>query len=216
MPADGGRTAVSDAEPTSPLERVLVVIRNEGWRALWFRVLGILGYRRLLLVDRPLELPFEVKPPPPGYEIERVDASAIPELIEMRRTFTEAELERRFQTVDTCFVARSHGEVVSASWASVGRAWIPYLECELKLAADEFYVDDSWTRPEHRGRGVGSAVALRRLQHYQRAGYRRAVSVVLPEKALWGVLAFRRRALLTSLRLGGRTWHWRRPIRQDR
>lgn len=156
------------------------VLRREGPRALWFKILGETVYRRLLMVERPLSEPVpEVKAGVP-VEITLLSGNEIAEYREFRPETDEAELRSRFAAGQRCFVTRHAGRIVSARWAAVDRVWINYLSLELRLAPDEAYPYDLFTTPEFRGQSVSPVTSAEMLRYFQREGYRRMVGTVLP------------------------------------
>jgi L-amino acid N-acyltransferase YncA len=162
------------------LARGREVLRQEGLRGLWFKILGETVYRRLLLVERPLHEPVpEVKARVP-VQIGLLHKNETGEYREFRPETAEAEIRSRLESGQWCFVARHQGRIVSARWAAADRVWIDYLSCELTLAAGEAYPYDLFTSPDFRGRAVSPVTSAEMLRYFQRAGYRRMVGTVLP------------------------------------
>lgn len=192
------------------LTRLISIWRSEGPQAVWFRVLGVLGYRRMLLLECPLTSPIEVPTRPPNYEFALVDRSAIPALRTLRSDLSASELESRFANDDVCLVARFNGQIVSASWASKRKAWIPYVDCDLDICDDEVWLCDAWTNPEHRSAGLVHFLATDLLRRFHEQGYRRALSAILPERKLWSETGFRSYGILSSMRILSRVFHWQR------
>jgi hypothetical protein len=196
---------------SAALERGGDVLRREGLRSLWFKILGATVYRRLLLVERPLCEPVaEVRAGVP-VEVSVLDRSEIAEYRAFRPDTEEAEVRSRLDGGQRCFVARHAGQIVSARWAAVDRVWIDYLSCELPLAPDEGYPYDLFTAPGFRGQAVSPATSTRMLRDFQRAGYRRMLGTVLPGNA-----ASLRASAKTGYRPCGRIgyvgigpWRWR-------
>jgi len=163
------------------LERAREVLRQEGVRGLWFKILGDTVYRRLLLLERPLQEPIcEVKARIP-IEISLLQKSEIAEYVEFRPEVEGAEVEAQLNAGDWCFVARHQGRIVCARWATTRPVWSDYLSCELRLATDEVYIYDVFTKSEFRGQAVSPATSTEMLRYFCTAGYRRIVTMVLPE-----------------------------------
>ena len=138
-------------------------------------------YRRLLLHDRLLE---ESVP-----EIK----AAFPVTIDLLKK-TEADDYLRFRNEEDpvlvaewlnaghlCFVARYEGRIISNIWASIHRARIYYLDCEINLMPDEVYLYDSLTLPGFRGKSIIPAIRAEMIRYFRVAGYRRMITGVLPE-----------------------------------
>jgi RimJ/RimL family protein N-acetyltransferase len=163
------------------LERAGEILRQEGVRGLWFKILGDTVYRRLLLLERPLHEPSgEVKAGIP-VEISLLQKSEIAEYVEFRQEGKDTEVEAQLEAGDWCFVARHQGHIVCARWATTGPVWSDYLSCELRLAADEIYIYDVFTKPGLRGQAVSPATSTEMLRYFRAAGYRRLVTAILPE-----------------------------------
>src|SRR5215471_12011986 len=72
-----------------------------------------------------------------------------------------ALLAARFQRGARAFVARDcDGRIAAWLWVSTGREWAEPLGRWLHLAGDECYAWGAGTRPEHRGRGLFTALLL--------------------------------------------------------
>jgi hypothetical protein len=195
------------------LARARQVLRREGVRGLWFKVLGATVYRRLLLVERPLADPVpEVRATVP-VEVSILDGSEVAEYRAFRPDTEASEIGSRLDAGQRCFVARHAGRIVSARWAAVDRVWVEYLSCELVLAPDEAYPYDLFTAPEFRGHAVSPVTSAEMLRHFQRAGYRRMVGTVLPgnEASLRASAktGYRRCGRMGYVRIGSWTWRFR-------
>lgn len=163
------------------LQRIGEIVREEGLRTLWFRILGELGYRRMTLLQRaPLEPISEVVTRLP-VTIGLLERTKITEYLKLRVGTPAREIERRFDAGHCCFVARYQARLVSTSWAATREAWMHYLSCEVPIAPGEVYIYDSFTRTDFRSYGISQAVGVEMLRHFHRAGYGRAVRAVSPE-----------------------------------
>ncbi len=162
-------------------QRTGEIVREEGLRTLWFRILGELGYRRVMLLKRCLLEPIPDATPRLPVTIGLLEKTEITEYLEFRVGTPVGEIERRLEAGHCCFVARYQGHLVASSWAAIAQAWMHYLACEVQVASDEVYIYDSFTRPDCRGRGVSPAIGIEMLHHFRAAGYRRAVRTISPE-----------------------------------
>jgi len=163
------------------LERASEVLRQEGVRSLWFKLLGETVYRRLLLLERPLQEPIPTVTARVPVEISLLQKSEIAEYREFRAETHVSEVQARLDAGHWCFVARHQGRIVSARWATTDGVWIDYLSCELRLAVGEVYPYDLFTRPDFRGQSVSPVTSAEMLRYFRTAGYRRMVTTVLPE-----------------------------------
>lgn len=163
------------------LERAIEVLRQEGLRSLWFKILGDTVYRRLLLLERPLQDPIPAVTARVPVEISLLKKSEIAEYMGFRAEANESEVQSQLDTGHWCFVARHQGRIVSARWATAGRVWSDYLSRELQLAPGEVYFYDGFTRPDFRGQAVSPVTLAEMLRYFRAAGYQRMVAAILPE-----------------------------------
>jgi GNAT superfamily N-acetyltransferase len=163
------------------LERAKEVLRQEGVRSLWFKLLGETVYRRLLLLERPLQDPIPTVTACVPIESSLLQQSEVAEYLAFRPEASEAEVRSQLEIGDWCFVARHQGRIVATNWAATNRAWLDYLSRELRLAPDEVYAYDSFTAPAFRGQNLGPALVVEKLRYLRAAGYRRMVCTISPE-----------------------------------
>jgi GNAT superfamily N-acetyltransferase len=179
------------------------------------RMAGALVYRHLLVVGRSL-----VEPDP------EIDASVplslgflarheIAEYLSFHPGETFAEIERRLDRNDVCFLARSGGRMVGAMWTARRSSFVRYLRTEFTIAQDEVYLYDVYTAGAWRGRKIAPALYRRVFQHYRPGGVRLVVGALLPENH-----ASMRSLASTGFRVIGRVGYlalgpWRRHFRRD-
>ncbi len=163
------------------LARAREVLREEGARSLWFKILGETVYRRLLLLERPLQEAIPTVTARVPVEISLLQKTEIAEYVEFRAGTDVAEVQSQLDAGHWCFVARHQGRIVSARWATAGRVWIDYLSSAFRLAADEVYIYDAFTRPDFRGQAVSPVTSVEMLRYFRAAGYRRTVATISPE-----------------------------------
>ena len=87
------------------------VLRREGFRALWFKILGETVYRRLVLVERPLALPVPDVAARVPVDVAFLQPTELAEYRAFRPETSEAELESRLRAGQICFVARHRGRM---------------------------------------------------------------------------------------------------------
>jgi ribosomal protein S18 acetylase RimI-like enzyme len=186
--------------------RALAVLRDEGFASFGFKVASTLGYRRLMLLERPLE-----GTPPRlacglALGIELLAPRDVDDYLAFRPESARERILDRLRAGQACFVARHEGSVVSACWATTQPAWSEYLACEIAVAAGEVFMFDAFTQSEYRGRGIAPALCAQQLIHYAQAGLCRATRAVLPENVpAWRAHAkagFRPYAVIRTLRIG--------------
>jgi SAM-dependent methyltransferase/GNAT superfamily N-acetyltransferase len=163
------------------LKRAAEIWREAGLQGLWFKALGETVYRRTVLVERPLHEPIPRVSTSLPVTIGLLSETEINEYLNFRPETHPLEVRNRLEAGHLCFVARYEGRIVSAAWIATERVWIDYLACEIRLAADEAYLYESFTSPESRGQNIPAVRATHEAQHFRDAGYRRLVAVIMPE-----------------------------------
>lgn len=189
----------------------MAVLRDEGPRIFWFKLLGTLGwYRRLILLERPLAqaVPdFAARLP---IHIDELHESERDAYAAFRAGAEPARLAARFRSGNQCFVVRHQGRIVSACWAARGRVRVEFLECDIQAAAGEVYFFDAFTLPSYRGMGIAPALCLHQLRYFREAGLDRAVRATAPENEpalrAHAKSGFRPYAVIGRLKIGP----WRR------
>jgi GNAT superfamily N-acetyltransferase len=180
---------VADAVPRSAyptgsaIRRALVTLRDEGPKSFWFKVLSECGYRRLLLLERALDQPIADFTPALPVDVAMLAESEIDDYLAFRASTSRGEIADRLRSGQMCFVARHEGRIVAAAWVAVQPVLVPFLGCQIEMAAGDAHIYDKFTLPAYRGEGISNAVRTHHLKHLQRAGYRRATGAVLPENA---------------------------------
>lgn len=196
------------------LQRAVEVLRTEGPMSLGARILGEVGYRRVVLIERDLSAPparVEARIP---LTIGPLRESEVEEYVAFRPGTDPAEVYRRLRDGHMCLVARHEGNIVHTCWVATGRARIEYLRRELSLPPDTAYVYEAFTAPEFRGQGISAARSLYLQEMLRRAGYRRAIAVIVPEnRAAFRPpekAGYRRAGVLRTLWFGPWRWHFGR------
>jgi GNAT superfamily N-acetyltransferase len=163
------------------VKRASEVLRDEGVKNLWFKILGQTVYRRLVLMECPLDQLLGSVTPRLPVVINRLISSESDAYAAFRPDADPSDMRRRLEAGHLCFVARHEGQIVHACWAAAGRAWIDYLAYEMPLARDEVYQYDSFTAPAFRGHNLAAARVIEAARYFRQAGYRRLIAVVSPE-----------------------------------
>jgi GNAT superfamily N-acetyltransferase len=176
------RVAGKSAYPRgNAVRRAFVTLQQEGPRSFWFKLLSELGYRRLLLFERPLDEPVPDFAPSLAVEIARLAESELDEYLGFRPGTEPRDVIERLRSGEMCFVARREGRIVSGGWIAVQNRWIDYLGCAIDMAAGDAYSYDKFTLPDYRGHGIFNAVRTHHLRQLRAVGYRRAIVTVVPE-----------------------------------
>ncbi|KAB2888835.1 MAG: GNAT family N-acetyltransferase [Desulfobulbaceae bacterium] len=186
------------------------VVRSEGVKSLWFRILGELVYRRLVLFScRQERLP----PGLPGSA-----GLTLATIADSERDAYERfrgggiDCRRLLQSGKRCWVLRSGSEIVSSCWTATDFAEIPYLGLRIRLAPGQVYLFDTYTAPACRGRSHASRLVAELARTCLQQGERAVISAVLPENrggmTLFGRLGFRQAGVVGYFGIGP----WRREF----
>jgi GNAT superfamily N-acetyltransferase len=165
----------------SYLRRAAEVLRSEGVRSLWFRILGETVYRRMILIERPLHQPGTEVQPVIAVSVSLLHPNDLDEYFAHCPHADAAGIRTRLKRGYKCFVARHQQSIASTCWAAIGSARIDYLDCEIQLAPDEAYTYDSYTAPRFRNLNIAAARGNEMVLHFRHLGYSRFIAAVMPE-----------------------------------
>lgn len=107
-------------------------------------------YRRMVVVTKQVEPDVAIHRADIDAVIETLDASHVPAYLEFKPWAIRADIEGRIARGHRCMAAWYQGKIVHAAWAAENRAHIPYIHSDILLEPQEFYIYDSYTRPEYR------------------------------------------------------------------
>ena len=106
------------AYPTgNVIRRALLTLRDEGLRSFWFKLLGECGYRRLLLLERPLDQPIADYTPDLPVDVTMLAQDEVDDYLVFRPGTTRREIVGRLRSGGMCFVARHQGRIAIAAGA---------------------------------------------------------------------------------------------------
>ena len=174
---------------SAALRRAVDVLREEGIKSLWFKVLGETVFRRVVLIERLLDQPVAPVAASIPVSIDSLTGTEVEEYCRFRPESDPAEIRRRLAAGQWCFVARHKGGIVNAGWAAGGQVWIDYLSREMRLAPDEVYQYESFTSPVFRGQNIAPMRWAWMARFLRDAGYRRLLAVILLVAALRAALS---------------------------
>jgi ribosomal protein S18 acetylase RimI-like enzyme len=194
------------------------VLRKEGLRSFWFKLIDVLGYRRLFLLSRSLEKPIPAVEAKISLALSWLTSAETGDYLAFRPTTDAIKLAKRFERHERCLAARSpDGRLVGVMWVARHRARIEYLEEELPLADDEVYLFDAFTDPTLRGRAIAPALSTELLRRLHAEGCRVALRGTLPENTAalkaHAKAGFQIIGLAARMKLGPWRRSWRRELR---
>ncbi len=204
-------------EGKSPIwTRLLRVYREKGPGGVWFGILSLVGYRRLVLLERRLDEPVpEISP--------RVEAEIRPLRRDDDRAFEAlgqgdaGVFRNRLDGGRQCWGAWCSGSLRHAVWAASSEVWVEYLSCWLLLHNGVAYIYRAFTQPEYRRLGLGPATVAQCLRDLQLKGHSVVVVAVLPDNpwafSPWFKIGFRRIGVVRAFGAGSQP---RISVRLDR
>ena len=181
------------------------------------KVLDVLGYRRMLRLEREVDRPIRVLAP--RTEI-RVAIADLGEYLELGHPTGHAEAERRLAAGERIVGVWHRDRLACASWLAQDSVYVPYLRVVLPLASDELYQYDSWTVPELRGARLTSYRSPELVRLGRAEGRRALVVHIWPEHVHSLRSAYRNMyrpvGMAMALRLPGRIVYrerrWNEPL----
>jgi len=191
--------------PSTVWRRALEVLRTEGVRSLWFRVLGETVYRRMIVMQRPYDLSLrDVEAGiPVAYGI--LEPHGIDEYLQLRPDADAEDIRLRLERRQVCLVARHEGRLIQAIWVAFERVWIDYLGCLVYLEPGAVYPYDLYAEPDIRGKNVHRAHFPHMFRYFQNVGIRVIVGAFHPENRMQRIftrLGFEPVATIGVVRLG--------------
>lgn len=187
------------------------MLRTEGFRSLWFRVLGETVYRRMIVMQGHYDLNIPDVDPGIAVEFGLLEPHQIDEYLELRPDADPEEIRLRFERRHVCFVARHEGRLIQACWVAVERIWIDYLQCWIYLDPAAFYPYDLYAVPEVRGRNVHRAHIPHMFRYFENAGVWRVIAAFHPDNRVHRI--FERLGLTHTAQIGVvRLGPWRRSF----
>lgn len=199
--------------PRAVAARAVEVWRKEGPRSFALRLLGETFYRRLLVLERPFAGMVSAVPPRLPIVLERASPENLDEYLELRPDQDRRLLERRFEFAEYLFFVRHEGRVAGATWITINRAYIEYLDREVQLNHLVAYLYDLYVRPEYRGKGFDRALYTYLFGYFtpeQCSTLMATANLENRTQLLFERIGFRRSALLGYYRLGPFKRHFTR------
>ena len=147
---------------------------------LWLRSVRRLGIYRRFVVTAGSDAR-KVRESPLAIACEKLGPQHIDEYMTFRSERGRGVIRRRFENGEWCFVGRSDGRLVAATWSSPGRARLEFLACEIVLGDGGYYNHDTYVAPELRGKRVADVVGEFRRSFMRNAGYGWSLGLFEPE-----------------------------------
>lgn len=204
------------------------VMRTQGLRGVWIKLLDVTLFRRLLVLECMVDDAQSFRPT--GQLRPAIHAyltrAGIDDHVAFRLSEEEdlhangafspkscrERVERRLDAGCVCLTASIEGRTVAYAWARVGGGVVDYLRCSLRLDPEAVYLHDLYTRPPQRGLGLAPGLIGGMAEHFRAAGCRRLVALVLPENVAslrsLGRVGFRRVGVAGYWGFGSLRWRF--------
>jgi GNAT superfamily N-acetyltransferase len=193
--------------PAKILRRAHVVIRQQGASALFFKVLGELGYRRVLIYKEVLRRDLDPAPSSLKFDVRTLSQDEVPVILELTPNSDPMAIGARFAAGHICHSAWSGDALVGFIWSAPRRATIEYLNIGVVLPAGSVYTYEIFVKPEYRRTGVAASMISERRRQLLEVGYHTGYSAVMPENTA-GVHTHRKMEVLA---IGTMTVIWCGP-----
>ncbi len=158
-------------------------MREEGPSSLYFKTLGELGYRRVIVFERDLTQRQKERAAPAGVRLELVCAANLADFSTLSGGCGEAEARRRLADGHIGLLGYFHGRPTHCSWLALGSqpVAIDFLQIEVELAPRSAYTYEVYVDAACRGSGLARAGLEARVRLLRERGVERLIGVVMPE-----------------------------------
>ncbi len=167
--------------PSDLVRRAREVVGKQGAKALWFKVLGELCYRRVYLFKDRLEVDYEVSDARVPLEVRPLVREELPEYLSKAPPVKGREITSRLDAGHICHTAWSEGALIGYVWSAVGRAPVDYMGVAMELPTGAVYGYELFVHADWRKLGVSVAMIRERRTLLLKSGYHTGYSVLMPE-----------------------------------
>jgi GNAT superfamily N-acetyltransferase len=200
----------------SRISRAWETLQREGIRSFWFKLVDVLGYRRVFLLRRSLNEPLSRIDCQLPIRMEWLLPEGVGEYRTMRPAADPKALLNRLESHQRCLLARLNERLVGAMWVVGHSARIQYLGCELPLPSATVYLCEAYTDPQFRGQGITPALSNELLRCCREEGTQMAIRATLPENhaalRAHAKNGFEVYSLMCRLKVGSWQRHWSKDV----
>jgi hypothetical protein len=157
------------------------LIRSEGLRSIWPRLLGRLCYRRVVVAAADMDAEYAVPECDVEMTIRKLEPGEIGAYAALVPNADPATVARRLDAGSRIYAAWSNGRIISAGWLEVDRALFDAVGACIPIGPKVVYARASYTEPELRGRNIATVGYVSALELLREEGFERAVGFLLPE-----------------------------------
>jgi SAM-dependent methyltransferase len=186
------------------------VIQTEGWRSLFFKILGELFYRRVWILETSLQPRQTVPTADTGFTVQELRPDNVDEYCRFKPGADPNPIQSRLSSGERCFVVRVHGQMAHATWVARKTVWIEYLGRWWSLPPSTAYLYETFTAPAWRGQGIAKSGILNILETLATEHFTTVTLVVMPENRvafhLFRSMGFDWVGTLRVIKMG--PWRW--------
>ncbi len=157
------------------------LIRSEGLRSIWPRLLGRLVYRRVVVAAADMSGDYTVPPCDIEMTLKKLTPDEISAYVAFAPNANAATVARRMEAGSRIYAAWSDGGIISAGWLDSNRALFDAVGACIPIGPKVVYARASYTTPELRGRNIATVAYVTALELLREEGFERAVGFLLPE-----------------------------------
>ena len=189
--ADSPQMTTTETHPTaeraptqnrvSRLRLARELIRSEGLRSIWPRLLGRIAYRRVVVAAADMDAEYSVPPCDVEMTIRKLEPGEIGAYAALVPNADPATIARRLDAGSRIYAAWSDGRIISAGWLEVDRALFDAIGACIPIGPKVVYARGSYTEPDLRGRNIATVGYVTALELLREEGFERAVGFLLPE-----------------------------------
>jgi GNAT superfamily N-acetyltransferase len=157
------------------------ILRTEGLRSVWARIVGRLVYRRLVVMSTDLSAPVSKV----ECELDLTISELTPDDVDAYVAFLPygdaRTARRRLAAGSRCFAAWHRGRIVCAGWSDLDLANFDAIGAVVPIGPKVVYGRGAYTVPELRRRNIATLCTATAMQQLRDEGYERGVGYVLPQ-----------------------------------
>jgi hypothetical protein len=163
------------------VRRAPQVLRREGLRSFFAKLLGHLVYRRVVVMATDLTLPPREVSCDVDLTIEELTADQIDAYVAFGPHADADTACRRLAAGSRCFVAWHKRRIVCAGWSDFDLANFDAIGAVVPIGPKDVYGRDAYTVPELRGRNIATLRMVSAMHMLRGEGYERGLGYVLPQ-----------------------------------
>lgn len=162
-------------------KRVGEIMRDGGPKALFWKALGEICYRRLHLFVDDFQTPLDPPPARIPLTYRLIDSNDFADYFSITPDADRSEFERRLSAGHECVSGWHEGQLVGYCWSGATRAPINYLGHDLLLEPGWVYGYEMLVAPAVRRQRVSIGVLGARRRILKELGHRYELTAVMPE-----------------------------------